>query len=238
MSFSTQRYREILELVIPRRKKFLMSIGASKAFAIDPISVSGVDVVLRSQEGSDAAVLDSRTLKLIGALHRRFWNRRHEMLQRRTHVTGDHLYIGASKERRPAEDATVVADFTEQNAGSWDERVTELNRLIESVGAGETGLVKIRGWAETESGVLVDGRAVPGCVFDMAVSLSSSAEEFREGRVPFVLSVPESADSTEDRLWFDLISLAEDRLGVERGAAKICVDQPSPAQWFSDAAVA
>ncbi|MFT7475759.1 MAG: malate synthase [Verrucomicrobiales bacterium] len=215
-----------------------MVVGSNKALTIDRVAVPGVDVVFQSREASDAAVHDPRTLKLIGALHRRFWNRRHEMLQRRTQVVSDALAIGASKDQRPTADATLFADFTEKNVGSWDERVNELNRLIESVQSLDAGLVKIRGWADIEPGVLVDGRAVPGCVFDLAVSLSSSAVEFREGREPFVFTVPEPADSTEDRLWFDLIALAEDRLGVERGAVKICVEPGSTAEWFADAAVA
>jgi malate synthase len=215
-----------------------MVIRANKAVTIDPVAVPGVDVVFQSREGSDAAVHDPRTLKLIGALHRRFWNRRHAMLQGRPQMVTDASVIEASKERRPTADPTLLADFTENNAGSWDERLNELNRLIESVQALDAGLVKIRGWAEIEPGVLVDGRAVPGCVFDLAVSLSSSASEFREGREPFVFTVPEPADSTEDRLWFDLIALAEDRLGVERGAVKIRLEQSSTAEWFADAAVA
>ena len=215
-----------------------MSIGVSKASTIDRIPVPGVDVVLQSKDGSDAAVLDQRTLKLIGALHRRFWSRRYEMLQRRMQETIDASDVHASHEELSTADAALLADFTEQNAESWDERVHELNRLIESVQATDAGLVKIRGWEETEPGVLVDGRAVPGCVFDLAVSLSSSAEEFRDAQPPFVVAVREPADSVEDRLWVDLVALAEDRLGIERGVVKVCIAPSAAPQWFSEAAVA
>jgi len=52
--------------------------AANSEQAWDP--APGVDIVMPVPDGIDDAVLDGRTLKLIGALHRRFWGRRRELL--------------------------------------------------------------------------------------------------------------------------------------------------------------
>lgn len=175
-------------------------------------NIAGVDVVLRVDETANA-VLDRRALKLVGALHRRFWNRRREMLQRQARMGIDHpstaIYAASSE---------CVANLA--TAATWEDRLSELQTLADIENPTGDQIVATRGWADTESGVLVDGRAVPGCVFDLAVTLSLVADQLRASESPFIFSIPEPMDPTETKLWTDLLTLAEDRLGVERGVVR------------------
>jgi len=91
----------------------------------------------------------------------------------------------------------------------------------QGVDAGVEAVVRVRGWDETESGVLVDGRAVPGCIFDIAVAMSVGAEAFRREQDPFAIETPVPADAEEAQLWNDLAALAHDRAGIDRGTVRI-----------------
>jgi len=175
-------------------------------------NVPGVDVVL-AVDDSMKPLLDARALKLVGALHRRFWNRRREMLQRRARAGIAHssTAIYAASSDHAANLAT---------AATWQERLSQLQILSDVDETATDQIVATRGWADTESGVLVDGRAVPGCVFDLAITLSLVANRLRDGESPFIFSIPEPMDVTETKLWTDLLTLAEDRLGVERGVVR------------------
>ena len=180
----------------------------------------GVDIVMPISEGTSSRVLDGRTLKLIGALHRRFWGRRREMLLGRAQA--GKANEGASW--RHDTTAPRLADMTGEAAASWDGRVAQLDAVVDAIAAqrGDSGgIVAVRGWEETESGVLVDGRAVPGCIFDLAVTMSIGANAFRNEQDPFSVAIPAPADDDEAQLWLDLAELAHDRAGIERGTVRI-----------------
>lgn len=191
-----------------------------------PLTVAGVDVVLNAQ-GRTQRVLDQRSLKIAGALHRRFWKRRREMLQNqaRKGVTRNSIVEHGSM-------SSCVANVAD--AVTWDDRLLQFEKVANMGKWTGEEVVAIRGWSDTEPGVLVDGRAVPGSVFDVAIALSLVAEELREGRVPFTLSIPEPQDEAETALWRDLLALAEDRLGVERGIVRVGVLGTQPNQMPSD----
>lgn len=180
----------------------------------------GVDIVMPVPEGTSSRVLDGRTLKLIGALHRRFWGRRREMLLRRAQAGRDNN--GAVWRHDTA--APRLADMTGEAAASWDGRVAQLGVVVDAVDArleDSDGVVAVRGWEDTEPGVLVDGRAVPGCVFDLAVTMNIGANAFRNEQDPFSVAIPAPADDEEAQLWLDLAELAHDRAGIERGTVRI-----------------
>lgn len=184
--------------------------------------VPGVDIVLSTSDNAEAQLLDGSTLRLIGALHRRFWDRRREFLLRRAQA-GDI----APPER--VDDPSAFIDLGGPAGETWEGRVAEHLRLADVVDddaplaadVQPTPQVAIRGWEETEPGVLVDGRAVPGCVFDVAVALSTAAEAFRSEASPFVITIPEPACADEAKLWTDLANVAQDRVGIERGTVEI-----------------
>ncbi len=180
----------------------------------------GVDIVMPLPEATSSRVLDGRTLKLVGALHRRFWGRRREMLLGRAQAgrgTNDAAW-------RHDTTAPRLVDMTGEAAASWDGRIAQLGALVDVVDVqpGDSGgVVAVRGWEETEPGVLVDGRAVPGCVFDLAVTMSIGANAFRNEQDPFSVAIPAPVDDEEAQLWLDLAELAHDRAGIERGTVRI-----------------
>ena len=190
---------------------------ASGEQAWDP--APGVDIVMTMPDGVSETVLDGRTLKIIGALHRRFWARRRELLLHHARA-GD-----PSPSHATMTDAPLLANLVGDDAQCWDGRIGEYQKIASAVcpeaSDGAEGLVAIRGWEETEPGALVDGRAVPGCIFDLVVSLMIGADAFRKERTPFAVLVPAAADDEEAKLWSDLIDLAHDRSGIDRGTVRI-----------------
>lgn len=161
----------------------------------------GIDVVLSTSDSSHLELLDSRTLRLIGALHRRFWDRRRELLLRRAQ-------------------SGLAMDIDGPSASTtWQDRVAkhlELARAELSVNDAD-----LRGWGETEPAVLVDGRAVPGCVFDLAVVLSSRADQLRLEETNITVTVPTPFCADEERLYEDLMKTAQDRAGIDRGTLHV-----------------
>ena len=160
-------------------------------------AVPGVDIVLSTADSRHLALFDPRTLRLVGALHRRFWDRRRDVLLRgaQSGVTSD---IGGST-----------------SSSTWDDRV---DRLLEHAQSDEiVNEIELRGWGETEPAVLVDGRAVPGCVLDLAVLLSSHADHLRQEDTTLTVTVPSPSSADEQRLYDDFVKTAQDRAGIDRG---------------------
>lgn len=192
----------------------------AKPFA-DP--VPGVEIVLPTTNNEATDLLDPRTLKLIGSLHRRFWSRRKNLLMGRAQ-------LGQSVAPRDASPESLVytIDLAGPSAKTWDGRLglhADLRNISEADDKSETPpRIAIRGWGETEPGVLVDGRSVPACVFDIALALRSGADSFRRDEQPFTISIPVADCEEEQRLWNDLSNLAHDRTGIDRGTVEIGVD--------------
>ena len=86
-----------------------------------PLTVAGVDVVLNAQ-GRTQRVLDQRSLKIAGALHRRFWKRRREMLQNqaRKGVTRNSIVEHGSM-------SSCVANVAD--AVTWDDRLLQFEKV-------------------------------------------------------------------------------------------------------------
>jgi malate synthase len=86
-----------------------------------------------------------------------------------------------------------------------------------------TLIVRPRGLHLPEAHLSVDGVTVPGCLFDAGMYLFHNAHALIErGTAPyFYLSKLESAE--EAALWNDVLDVAEDRLGMQRGTTKATV---------------
>lgn len=172
--------------------------------------VPGVEIVL----GTDTLVADvisPTALKLMGSLQRRVFDRRQTMVQRRSLGTTS---PAESLPAAPRPNSKVLADFTERN--SWKGRLNTACGLRHG-----RGVVRVRGWDHAENGVLVDGRPVMAPVFDVSLSMAARVDELRDGNAPFVLLVPDPPDLEASRLWPELVRLAEDRLGIERGTVSV-----------------
>ena len=191
-------------------------------------AVPGVEIVLPTDEADARVLLDRRTLKLIGSLHRRFWSRRKDLLFGRAQ-SGCSVAPRYPTVESAEESSVRVIDLAGPLAQTWDGRLCLHRELGEMVEADPTPEVErriaIRGWGETEPGVLVDGRSVPGCVFDLALALQSGADSFRRHDQPFVVSIPAATCAEEERLWSDLSNLAHDRTGIDRGTVEIRSDR-------------
>ena len=182
-----------------------------------------VDIVLPASEEELETVFDPNTRKLIGALHRRFWDRRRKLLQER--ATGKLDIEPAFTSPEPAGTyGEVVADLRDNHA-DWEQRLSSFvslqTTLTDRPEHSPAAIVRVRGWEETEPGVLVDGRAVPSCIVDVAIAMSLAAPLLRKGVEALVVDIEESGDGAEAKLWGDLLQLAEDRTGVERGTVSL-----------------
>ncbi|GHO44784.1 malate synthase [Ktedonospora formicarum] len=86
-----------------------------------------------------------------------------------------------------------------------------------------TLLVRPRGWHLDEKHVLVDGKPVPGGIFDFALYLYHNANELSvRGTGPYFY-LPKLESHLEARLWNDIFVLAQRTLGIPEGTIKATV---------------
>ena len=134
-----------------------------------------------------------------------------------------------------------MADFEDSNAPTWENVVAGQVNLGDAVRrtiayeAPETGkryalnaktatlLVRPRGWHLRERHVTVDGRDVPGSLFDFGLFFFHNAkEQLARGVGPFFY-LPKMEHHLEARLWNDVFLRAQEALGVPRGSVKATV---------------
>ncbi|MBA3438153.1 MAG: malate synthase A [Thermoleophilaceae bacterium] len=136
--------------------------------------------------------------------------------------------------------AGFMADFEDANSPTWDNMVGGQANLYDAVrgtlahrsedgkqyALGEqtaTLLVRPRGWHLTERHLVVDGEPVSGAIFDFALFLFHNGRELLDrGAGPFFY-LPKLESHLEARLWNEVFSAAEDRVGLERGSARATV---------------
>ena len=163
-----------------------------------------------------------------------------ELLDRRVEITGpvdrkmiiNALNSGAS---------VFMADFEDSTSPTWKNLIEGQQNLMEAVRrtiryvAPETGktyalaertavlMVRPRGWHLPEKHVLLDGEPISGSLFDFGLYFFHNARALLErGSGPYFY-LPKMESHLEARLWNDVISYAEQRLGVPRGATKATV---------------
>ena len=95
--------------------------------------------------------------------------------------------------------------------------------------------VRPRGWHLWEHHVLVDGRPVPGAVFDFALFFHHNARALLDlGSGPYFY-LPKMEHYLECRLWNDIFVDAQASLGVPRGTIKAtCLIETLPAAFQMD----
>ena len=163
-----------------------------------------------------------------------------DLLDRRVEITGpverkmiiNALNSGATH---------FMADLEDSNSPTWDNVVAGQVNLRDAVRrtiaytAPETGkayklndrtavlLVRPRGWHLRERHVSVDGRDIPGALFDFGLYFFHNAKEsIARGTGPYFY-LPKLEHHLEARLWNDVFLLAQDALGVPRGTVKATV---------------
>jgi malate synthase len=175
-----------------------------------------------------------------------------DLLDRRVEITGpverkmiiNALNSGAS---------VFMADFEDSNSPTWENAAQgqvnlcdAIRRTIEFT-APETGkvyrlaektavlFVRPRGWHLVEKHVLVDGRPVPGGLFDFAVYFANNAKELvARGSCPYFY-LPKMESHLEARLWNDVFVRAQEVVGVPRGTIKAtCLIETLPGAFEMD----
>jgi len=134
-----------------------------------------------------------------------------------------------------------MADFEDSNAPTWDNNVQGQNNLYDAVRrtieytdptSGKeyrlnettaTLLVRPRGLHLPERHLLIDGKPVPGCLFDFGLYIFHNARALLgRGTGPYFY-LPKLQSHREARLWNDVFIRAQELLGIPRGTIKATV---------------
>jgi len=133
-----------------------------------------------------------------------------------------------------------MADFEDSNAPTWANNVEGQVNLRDAVNGTisyaspegkqyklnekvATLFVRPRGWHMYEKHMNVDGQAVPASLFDFGLYFYNNAKALsNQNRGPF-LYLPKLESHLEARLWNDVFTFAQDKLGISRGTVKSTV---------------
>jgi malate synthase len=86
-----------------------------------------------------------------------------------------------------------------------------------------TLFVRPRGWHLNEKHVFVDGKPIPGGIFDFGLYFFNNAQRLlNKGSGPYFY-LPKLESHLEARLWNDVFVLAQDTLGIPQGTIKATV---------------
>ncbi|HEX2506012.1 MAG TPA: hypothetical protein VHK22_07385, partial [Gaiellaceae bacterium] len=134
-----------------------------------------------------------------------------------------------------------MADFEDANSPTWRNMVEGQRNLSDAIERtiefddprtgreyrlGESPavlLVRPRGWHLPEKHVEVDGEPVSGSLFDFGLyAFRNAARLLERGYGPWFY-VPKLQSHLEARLWDDVFSFSEERLGIPHGSVKATV---------------
>lgn len=134
-----------------------------------------------------------------------------------------------------------MADFEDANAPTWANMVEgqinlydavrrtitfddpERNRHYQLNEHTATLLVRPRGWHLDEAHCLVDGKPIPGGLFDFGLYFfHNAAELLKRGSGPYFY-LPKLESHLEARLWNDVFVMAQNELNIPQGSIKATV---------------
>lgn len=134
-----------------------------------------------------------------------------------------------------------MADFEDANSPSWDNNIQgqinlrdAINGTIEYTNSANgkqyklngtiaTLVVRARGWHLVEKHMLVDGQPVSGGIFDFGLYFFHNAKKLLEkGSGPYFY-LPKMESHLEARLWNDIFTTAQEKLGVPHGTVRATV---------------
>jgi malate synthase len=133
-----------------------------------------------------------------------------------------------------------MADFEDANAPTWSNMLEGQLNLRDAVRrmimfsspegkayklnpTAAVLMVRPRGWHLNEKHFVVDGKAIPGSLFDFGLYFFHNAKELTaRGSGPYFY-LPKMESHLEARLWNDVFNLAQDELGIQRGTIKATV---------------
>ena len=133
-----------------------------------------------------------------------------------------------------------MADFEDANSPTWDNMIDGHINLRDAIRRTITYtspegkhyqlnerpavlMVRPRGWHLDEKHFLVDGKPIPGGLFDFGLYFFHNARELiARGSGPYFY-LPKLESHLEARLWNDVFNLAQDELGIPRGTIRATV---------------
>jgi malate synthase len=133
-----------------------------------------------------------------------------------------------------------MADFEDANSPTWANMLQGQLNLTAAIGrtldfVSPEGkayklvdqpavlLVRPRGWHLDEKHLLIDGQPIAGGLFDFGLYvLRNAARLAARGSGPYFY-LPKLESHLEARLWNDVISFAEERLGIAHGTVRVTV---------------
>ncbi|HEY8691136.1 MAG TPA: malate synthase A, partial [Chloroflexota bacterium] len=136
--------------------------------------------------------------------------------------------------------STYMADFEDANTPSWSNLIEGQANLIDAIerrielatpektyrlneGRLATLLVRPRGWHLPERHVLVHGKPMSGSLFDFGLYVFHNAQRaLDKGSGPYFY-LPKLESHLEARLWNDVFTFAEAKLGVPHSCIKATV---------------
>lgn len=133
-----------------------------------------------------------------------------------------------------------MADFEDANSPTWENmldgqfNLRDANRRTITFTSPEGKhyqlndnpavlMVRPRGWHLNEKHFVVDGKPIPGGLFDFGLYFFHNARELLARSSGPYFYLPKMESHLEARLWNDAFNLAQDELGVPRGSIKATV---------------
>src|SRR5215218_2968034 len=134
-----------------------------------------------------------------------------------------------------------MADFEDANCPTWHNMLESQLNMKEAVEGTitfddpQTGkhyelnedvaviLARPRGWHLFEKHMLVDGKQVPGGLFDFGLYFFHNAQTLLDNGSGPYFYLPKMESHLEARLWNEVFELAQDELGIPRGTIKATV---------------
>jgi malate synthase len=146
-----------------------------------------------------------------------------------------------------------MADFEDANAPTWENQVTGQQNLADAVRRTisfedpstqkkyalkpqtATLMVRPRGWHLPEAHALLDGRPIPGALFDFGLYFFHNAKELVHQGLRPAFYLPKMESHLEARLWNDVFLRAQEALGLPRGTIRCtCLIETLPAAFEMD----
>lgn len=136
--------------------------------------------------------------------------------------------------------SVFMADFEDANSPTWDNMIDGQVNLCDAV-EGTLSLstseakayrldertavlmVRPRGWHLDERHVQLDGQPVSASLFDFGLYFFHNARKLIDKGTGPYFYLPKLESHLEARLWNDVFSMAQDELGIPRGAVKATV---------------
>jgi malate synthase len=133
-----------------------------------------------------------------------------------------------------------MADFEDSNSPTWFNTIQGQVNLRDAVNRTitftnpqgkhyelkdeiATLMVRPRGWHLVEKHVLLDGKPIPGSLFDFGMYFFHNAKKLLENGTGPYFYLPKLESHLEARLWNDVFEMAQDELGIPRGTIRATV---------------